>query len=374
MYSGSELNKRCPRCNAPLTEGATTCPNCGQIISSVDPTIRASQGTPGDPYNPGNPYAQQSSPYGQNPSPYGQNLPYGQNPSPYGQTPLYGQRSAYEAQTPLPPQLPFSPMSSQPPFSPMLAPPPQKKLSPWMVGAIVVCVIVLVGGGALLVSAFNANQAQMHTNATATAQTQGHLHATATAQAIAKAIDDPHIPAGANATLTLNDPLTQPGNWPSATQCQFEADGYHVSTVAANKFHGCEAAGSYTNTSLQAGVKLLRGPCVGLITRDNGQTNFNGYLALVCNDNSYSINVLTNGAGKLLDEGTTTVFHPNPKQENILTLVANRQTIEFYVNGTKVSSVSNSQYMGQGQLGLISVSNNTPGSEAVFDHAKVWTF
>jgi hypothetical protein len=218
----------------------------------------------------------------------------------------------------------------------------------------------------------------MHTNATATAQTQGRLHATATTQAIATAtttaINDPHIPAGANSTLTLNDPLTQPGNWSSVTQCQFKSDGYHVSTVAANKFHVCEAAGSYTNTSLQVGVKLLKGPCVGLISRDNGQTNFNGYLALVCNDNSYAIDVLTNGAGTVLNEGTTAAFHADSNQENILALVANGQSIEFYVNGTKLSSVTNSQYTGKGQLGLISASNNTPGSEAVFDHAKVWTF
>ena len=368
MYPGSESNKRCPRCNAMLADGTTTCPSCGQTISQVDPTVFAPRGTPTDPYNPGTPYGQPPSSYGQNP-PYAQNpSPYGQNPS-YGQNPPYGQDSAYGMQPPPPPPQPFTPM---------FPPPPKKKLSPWLIGAIVVGLVVLVGGGALSIAAYNSGQAKMHADASATAQTQSRIHATATTQAIATAtattLYDPHTPAGANATLTLNDPLTHEGNWPNVTQCQFQADGYHISTVAANKFHGCEAGGSYTNSSLQVGVKLLKGACVGLITRDNGQTSFNGYLALVCNDGSYELDLLKNGTGTFLDHGTTTNFLSAPDQENILTLVANGPTIEFYVNGARLSSVTNSQYTGKGQLGLVSASNNTPGSEAVFDHAKVWTF
>lgn len=371
MLSGSESNKRCPRCNAPLAEGATTCPNCGQTISSIDPTVFAPRGTPADPYNPSDPYRQSPSSYGQNPpheqTPYGQNPPpYGQNSPPYGQPPPYGQSNPYNMQAPPPPLQPFTPMPS---------PPPKKRLSPWLIGAIVVSLVVLVGGGTLCVVLYNIGASQANTDATATAQTQSRIHTTATTQAIATAtaaVSDPHTPAGA--TLIINDPLTHEGNWLSSKQCQFQADGYHVSSVTTNTSFFCEGAGLYTNASFQVGVKLLKGPCVGLNARDNGQTNINGYLALVCNDNSYQVVIYNNGTGTILDQGTTTVFHSASNQENILTLVANGKTIEFYVNGAKLSSVTDSTYTGKGLLGLVSDSHNAPGSEAVFDHAKVWTF
>ena len=362
MDSGSGPQKRCLRCDTPLADGTTTCPNCGQTMSSIDPVTLASRGALADTSISSTPDAQPSSLYEQ--TPYGQTLPFYEQTSSYRQAPSYERSSVSDIQAaPLPPQ----------PLVPMPSPPPPKTLSPWLIGALIVGLVVLVGGSALYIASYNIGLARIHTDATATVQTlqataMPQLNATATATALV----DPHIPAGVNATQIINDPLTQAGNWQSSTGCQFQADGYHVSSPVMH-LGACYEPFSYVNSSFQVGVKLLKGTCVGLGTRIHGSV-FTGYITFVCNDNSCGIAFINNGAETILGTSTTTVFHSAPDQENILTLVTNKQTLEFYVNGTKLSSATDSRYIGPGMLSLLSASNSNLASEVVFDHAKVWTF
>ena len=59
-------------------------------------------------------------------------------------------------------------------------------------------------------------------------------------------------------------------------------------------------------------------------------------------------------------------------QTNVLAVTAQGSTITLYMNGQKITSVSNNAY-SQGQVALVADSFNNP-TGVLFSNARLWTF
>ena len=95
---------------------------------------------------------------------------------------------------------------------------------------------------------------------------------------------------------------------------------------------------------------------------------------LICTDGSYhlnDINVLSNS----IRQGFTTM-NTGVGQTNVIAVVANGPTVDLYINGLKINSMTfKTTNAGAGTLGVgaYGLSSNGP-AEIAFNDAKVWTF
>ncbi|HEY6542963.1 MAG TPA: family 16 glycoside hydrolase, partial [Ktedonobacteraceae bacterium] len=213
-------------------------------------------------------------------------------------------------------------------------------------------------------------------NANLTATAQANL--TATASVIA-ANRNPYASGG---TLVMLDPLTDNTRgfgWAQGTAsdssgaCTFTTAGYQVNSNKTQYYYYCPAANTYSNFTFEAQAKIIKGDCGGLIFRaDTNAGKF--YLYEVCANGSYNLYQYKdlNGDSNLLANASSPAIKSGLNQTNTLAVTAQGSTLTLYMNGQKMTSVTNSAFT-QGQVAFVADSfNNTTG--IVFSNARLWTF
>ena len=193
---------------------------------------------------------------------------------------------------------------------------------------------------------------------------------------------DPYIHRGLPA---LDDPLQFNGPnsaWDEKEgRCEFAYGQFQVSEPHQDNFYACYAhATNYRNFIYQVQMTIIEGDCGAIIFRHNEETA-QQYFFQICQDGSYilirydalSSNGPTGQLGHKLDSQLVNpAIHKGLNQTNLVAVVADGSNIDLWVNGSHVSSVVDTAYMGGG-IGLAANDLLYP-TKVVFRNVKVWTF
>lgn len=232
--------------------------------------------------------------------------------------------------------------------------------------------------------------AQASATAAARATAFAAAHATATAQAYANR--DPYPPY--TGMLTLYDPLYNNGRglgWdiyslPTNNNCQFTGGAYEsTSQNQTGAYYDISnvCIAEKTNLSdftLQASVTILKGGCGGIAFRGNSKAN-NMYDFVVCASNTeitpagdWALRVMGSGSyyGNLAAAYSPTI-RTIYGHTNVLAVVAIGHSLTLYVNGQKMTTLTNSTFSA-GQIGLVSSGTQGVLDVVMFQNVEVWTF
>lgn len=223
-----------------------------------------------------------------------------------------------------------------------------------------------------VISIVTSNIYRSRTNATATAVAQAAQTATVVAQN-----PDPYPPY--NGKLVLNDPLSQPDNWVNNSNnsfggvAQFTQGAYHISQ---SKPHGIytssDSSDDFSNFAFEVQMTITKGACGGILFR-NDDTKGSSYFFQVCQDGSYSLYLYLDHSGdnaKTLSKGSSQAIHIGYNQSNVIAVVANRNSLNLYVNNQKIGSASDATY-SHGTIALCA-HNVKATTEVIYSNAKVW--
>lgn len=229
-------------------------------------------------------------------------------------------------------------------------------------------------------------------NATVTAVAQQtattQAHATATAGAVQTVIAN---------SVAYSDPLTNPNNpdtvnaqWDQSTNCNFLADGYHVTVntgvLGDGQMKGCREKGKpYANMAVSVNMRIVSGHTGGIFFRVNAPLTalgaYAGYLFEVDNQGHYKISLSKNfstGAGnKTLQEGDiTSGFKTGNNATNMLQVMANGNNLSFSINGVPIQPTSGTSFQdatfAAGDIAfLATTSTGGPNAEVVYSNLKV---
>jgi hypothetical protein len=254
-----------------------------------------------------------------------------------------------------------------------IPPPPQEPPKPLgLIIALVVAVILVIGGSIIGVVAYNNHQNAIHADATATAVAQ--THATATAIASTYPFSN---------KLVLDDPMVGPSNgrgWDNdGKYCSFSGSAYHVFDDQEFTYWPCVATlTNLSNFTFQAETIINQGndlTAAGLIFRAN-KANDKFYRFVIDGRGICTIWISVDPTGKNtrdLKDCSASQFNTGLGSTNTIGVVANNDQISIYINQQLVTSVNDSTY-SHGQIGL-EVDNpkgSTSPSEAIFSNVKVW--
>jgi Domain of Unknown Function (DUF1080) len=362
------------------------------------------QNEQGNPYGQAgqNPYDQYAQTQQAGPAPAGGYPPSQyppQNPNPYAPNPYqpgaapnpYSYPGAPPQPTPTPPPYNQPGPASQPgAFAPYTQgggaqPPPSLKPRSGngrRIALIALLLIVILAAVVAAIAIPTHNAQVAHDNATATAQTastaSAHANATATfqANATATAIVSTY-PFSAN--VKLNDPLadnSKGAGWRTDANCSFTGGAYHASESNSNTYFTCAALSSnYSNFTYQVTMQINKGANVAAGITFRGDDNAGkDYSFILDPTGGYSLFLYSSSTVKpaTLQSGdaSSVGFKTGVGQSNDIGVVARGSSISLYVNGQKLTAVTDSTYTS-GQIGTV-VYNIGDAVDSSFTNAKVW--
>ncbi len=339
----------------------------------------------GDPHTPNSSYGPYSNPYAPPPPPNTGPNPYGNPPTPpppsTGPNPYDAYAPTVMSQNPPSgPAYPPYPEMPPPPATPGIQSPQRGRAG--LITAVIIALVVIVGGAIFGVIAYNNNQATIHANATATAQANLNAQATGTAQAYATATAIASNYPFSN-KLVLSDPMVDNSkgmNWDDKQSigCFFSGSAYHIIQADSQHYNTCAALNSdFSDFTYQVEMVIKKGgdgAAGGLIFRaDENHSKFYR-LSIDTNGNYFVLVVVdttgTNGNARVLKQGTASSFTTGLGQTNTLGIVARGDQYSFYVNQQLVTSFTDSTYT-HGQIGF-DADYGTSATEDVFTNVKVW--
>ncbi|GAC1613371.1 MAG: hypothetical protein NVS4B7_04790 [Ktedonobacteraceae bacterium] len=208
------------------------------------------------------------------------------------------------------------------------------------------------------------------TAATATATIQA-ANAAATATAYATAIE--------MGNLALNDPLqdnTQGNNWDVATLpggggCAFTGKGYHAAILQTGDIAPCFAQPNFNNFSFQVQMTIISGDQGGIAFRaDSNKGAF--YYFHINRNGTYALETYNNyNSTAVISKGVSAAIKTDLNQTNTIAVIANGDTLDFYVNMQYITGLSDSTYTS-GQIGVIA-ENTGNSTDVEFSDARVWS-
>jgi serine/threonine protein kinase len=257
-----------------------------------------------------------------------------------------------------------------------------------MVLLLALALLVIAGGTGFFYLFYTNQIVTTRTNVLATAQAIGtstaQANASAAAQAMAAATTtviaanpNPYPPGGG--TLALYDTLLIENigsNWDSGSiNCAFTGNGYHVTAINITHSQICTAESTnFSNFVYEVRMNILQGDVGGVLFRADS-SNYKYYLFFVARNGYYNFFVCT---GKICNSLVASAFSSAIKQglnqTNVLTVVALQAKITLYVNGKRLTSVTDSTF-SHGQIGLLA--SPSPGTndltEVNYSYVRVWT-
>lgn len=283
-------------------------------------------------------------------------------------------------------------------YPPQAAPPQPRKRGGVITAAIVLLVLILLAASGLFFYFGSYQPNQIHANATATARTlaQGtaNAQATGTAQVVqstAQAISTSTAQAQATTTAqqnlysqatsgtpVLSDPLSsQTGNqWDESNttsgSCTFASGSYHSLMPTATFFQPCYAENTnFSNFTFQVDMTITQGDEGGILFRADSINN-KFYLFQIDVTGNYALYMYISEHGSQatrLLRGSTTLMK-GVGQLNEITLIAQGNTLSFYLNKQYLNAVNDGTY-SSGKIGVFAESV-THATDVAFTNAKVW--
>jgi hypothetical protein len=208
-------------------------------------------------------------------------------------------------------------------------------------------------------------------HATATAV----VRATAIAQATATAQQNFYQQATSGSPV-LVDPLSGPSSsgWllgsDQQTSCFFAGGALHSYSARDHLYNPCLAlATNFANFTVEVDMRILRGDGGGLLFRTDANNN-TGYCFFVGSDGAYSLFINDGQTLNGLIGGPSTAIHSGIGPDNLLTVIAQGNTITLYVNKQYVASIQDNNF-GRGSIGVFA-GNDGHVTEAAFNNLQVW--
>lgn len=296
--------------------------------------------------------------------------------------PSCGQQSpVFQAQGLLQTQYPYGHGVSSPPPPEYLVPKvPQAssvKRSGWKITTIALVLLLIAVSGLLAVTYTNSHGIIATLQVRATQQSTNdalaitHLSstATATAQTNATMQNDPYTHSG---TLAFVDSLSKPEHWDSyaapdgTTVCTFKSDGLHVSEQTANQYSDCIGEGTeFQSFVIQTNMTILSGTCGGFILQRN-ESGDGFYWIGLCQNGKLGFYLYKKGQFKTILTKAVSTFHAGEK--NVVGIVDQSGTFDFYVNRQKVGSATDTTY-AIGEQALMAVDK----TDVVYSDVAMWT-
>jgi eukaryotic-like serine/threonine-protein kinase len=181
--------------------------------------------------------------------------------------------------------------------------------------------------------------------------------------------------------LVMNDPLSDnslgyfwgEGVGSDGGSCEFINAAYNVAATAQEGYHFCLSNTNISNFTYQVDVTVTQGNSAGVVFRaDNSISHL--YYFHIGVDQSYELDVvhvggsITTLTSSSLGSSNSNVTINGFNQSNLIAVVANGSTIDLYVNGQMIDSVTDST-LSQGYVGVAA----STSTEATFSNALVWT-
>ena len=255
-----------------------------------------------------------------------------------------------------------------------------------IIGLVLVIIISSIVG--FFVYQGNVNQQNMRAtasaqDATSQAIAQANAHTTATAQAYVRATAtvvaanlDPY-PQG-HGTLALYDPLSQQDNWSNSSDasvggsCQFSNKSFVISQSQSTRPYYCAEKQTFSNFAFDVQMTFIEGDCGGILFRgDMSKGSF--YYFRLCPNGTYQVRSYANSSSSsnpnIMGGGNFT--QTGSAQTNTLAVVANGNTLTFYINKQQIDSTQDGSYSA-GQLALFAENDGDP-TQIAFSKARVWT-
>jgi hypothetical protein len=336
----------CRSCGIVLPVGAAYCPTCGAMTPYNVSTSGIS------PYD----LTAASSPSGASTQ---------APPTDYG-SPPYG----------VPPQNPYEPLN---PYAvPLQAPLPpptstRRRIKIGLISGVVVLVLIIasVSVVALLTQRLK-NIPTGNTSLPTATPAQTSIPATGTAHAE----KNPYPPYGG--TLVLNDPLRDNSKgygWDEGTSsdgsvCKFIGGGYRVKQTDPRHFQQCVAeATDFSNFTFEVQMTIIKGGGGGITFRV-GNASGNFYYLRILRSGDYILNFFdaSHSTSQMLASGSSSAIKTGLNQTNVIAVVANSSTFDFYVNDQEIDRVSDNTFSHGG----IGVTADYAPAEVVYSNAKVW--
>ncbi|HEY7414652.1 MAG TPA: family 16 glycoside hydrolase, partial [Ktedonobacteraceae bacterium] len=182
-----------------------------------------------------------------------------------------------------------------------------------------------------------------------------------------------------NDTLANQNPHVnwQEGSNSNQASCQFKNGAYYAFQPLLGYFHACVAQlTNYKNFAYEVEASLLQGDYTGILFRATDSIDSHYYLFRVNADGSYVLKRYIDGTDAtalMLDTGSTQAYHAGYGQKNRLAVVADNDHLTLYINGQKLDTVSDDTYT-QGQIGVVTGSEQRAPAEASFSNVRVWTW
>jgi serine/threonine protein kinase len=225
-----------------------------------------------------------------------------------------------------------------------------------VVGLVVL--VVLVGSGVLYFS--NSNPSTINSS-----RRQSLLNA---------GITDPYMPGFSR--LVMNDPLSDnslgyswtEGSDTGGDRCEFTGGKYVVLSASQGGIYTCFSNISVVNFAYQVNLTVIAGNSAGIVFRSDNNGDL--YYFQIGLDQTFELYLVSASHGQnYLTSGLLNVTINGLGQSNTIAVVANGSTIDLYVNGQKIDSVTDSTF-SQGYVGVAAAAAST---EVAFSNAVVWT-
>ncbi len=375
-----------------VPENARVCPNCGASIAVSGPRPESPHYDPTYISPPSN-YQGFAAPSATPPPP---SPSYSTNPYPYDSS--SSSPNLYTPYDSPPPSTSSGPYATDPysgsipnPYTPPPPPPtpPAPRRSnrlPLIVG-IAILVLLLIGGGVFALLRANSpsapagpTTAQLNATSTAraaTARTATAVAANATATAVAA--QNPYPPN--TGTLALNDPLKDNSkgyqwdeindtNNPNSGTCVFRGGVYHVTEGQTGYFQTCNTKSThFSDFAYQIQMTILKGDGGGIVFRTDNSGN-NLYYFSIYRDGTYQFSITNSTTTKTILTKHTSAINTTLNQPNLIAVVAQGNTFDFYINKQHVGTITDKTYI-EGRIGVAAedVNNST---DVAFSNAEVW--
>jgi hypothetical protein len=170
----------------------------------------------------------------------------------------------------------------------------------------------------------------------------------------------------------------------SPPTCIFTKSAYYVSTGKDAHLCGYSLSPSqgFQNFVYQIRITFLNDQtCGGIAFRQHPSSTvkvvMDYYDFLICTDQTYKLEVnnIDYPFSQVLENNGNTTIHQGIGQSNIIAVVARGTTLDLYINGQKIDSISDSSF-SIGKIGVIAINligADTTTKQVAFNDAKLWT-
>ncbi|HCI80864.1 MAG TPA: hypothetical protein DHW02_14375 [Ktedonobacter sp.] len=268
--------------------------------------------------------------------------------------------------------------------------PPSRPRSRIRTSLIIGLVLVVILSSIVSFFVYQSNVNQQNLRATASAQDAtsqaiavANAHITATAQAYVRATAtviaaNPYPYPQGHGTLVLYDPLSHQDSWSNSSNtavggsCQFSNKGLVISQSQSSSPYYCAEKQSFSNFAFQVQMTFIQGDCGGILFRgDMSKGSF--YYFRLCPNGTYQVRSYANSSSSsnpnIMGGGNFT--QTGSGQTNTIAVVANGNTLTFYINKQEIDSAQDGSY-STGQLAFFA-ENDGDSTQISFSNARVWT-